>query len=419
MTFVLSFVAILAVFFALAVFFWIWWLAPRSQVPPHLTSEELRRLEVEDRLRQTNFQILTALGLGVTFLATVFQLTLTSRQWSEDYQLKTTQDRLGRYADALKSLDSEKATPANVSGIGSLLNLALQDPANYHSQVNEVLSTLVRQRATESRVRRSGECQDDKSTAAVDPRTLKYERSEAVPEVQSAMSVFGHPKFASYRYRLKFLSGACEARSASRLDLTYLRLDHRYLDELDLSGKNFSCADLSQSHFRRTSFYQAVLHGTDFGGARIADFEIPGFPEDRIGDKLYEPEQYHGPPNEQYHGPPKWMLYRCWATDFRGADLTNANFQGAALGGADFTGANLTNVKFCRADVSRVNFTDVIPDEEELKKMLTGACVGPDRDPGSPEDFVDVAQPIKINKNGHVQHFNFKIPRCPLDKTCQ
>ena len=69
---ILPFIVVLAVLLSLAVFFWIWWVAPKDQVPPHLTELELRRLEVQDRLRQTNYQILTALGLGATFIATVF-----------------------------------------------------------------------------------------------------------------------------------------------------------------------------------------------------------------------------------------------------------------------------------------------------------------------------------------------------------
>src|SRR5262249_1453267 len=152
---------------------------------------------------------------------------------------------------------------SNISGIGSLLNLALQDPEHYHSQVNEVLSTLVRQRATEDQVRDSGECND------AGAEKLKYERSEALPEVQAAMNALGDPRFAMLRHR--FSAGGCEVRT--------LRLDHRYLDELDLRDKDLSCADLSQSHFRRASFYHAILRGVNFGGARIADFDLPDFPQ--------------------------------------------------------------------------------------------------------------------------------------------
>ncbi len=401
----LPFVVVLVVLITLAVFFWIWWVGPQGQVPPHLTEIELRRLEVQDRLRQTNYQILTALGLGATFLATVVQLTITSRQWSEDYKLKTTQDRLGRYAEALKSLDNDKATSANISGISSLLNLALQDPDGYHAQVNEVLSTLVRQRATEDRVQMSGECRDyDGSKGAVDQK-LNYPRGEALPEVQAAMTALGHPRFATYRQQ--FASGVCEP-STGRLDLTGLRLDHLYLDELDLSARDFTCANLSQSHFRRGRFRNAILRGADFGGARIADFEVPGFPaDDPLIRQMFEPDEKGGL---------GWMLYRCRVADFHGADLTRANFQGAVLGGADFRKANLTDASFCAADISRANFAGAFTrQKDQLKALLADACVGESRDvtPDSPDYIDEKAQPFGLDKLGIP-----KIPRCSPKKTC-
>jgi uncharacterized protein YjbI with pentapeptide repeats len=381
MTLILPFAAVLVVLFALAAFVWFWWLAPRDQVPPHLTELELRRLEVEDRLRQTNYQILTALGLGATFIATVVQLSISGRQWSQDFQLRTVQERLGRYADALKAL-SEEGAPAKIAGIGSLFNLALQDPAAYHFQVNDVLSALVRHRTRTSQMSDSVECDGDASFK------LTYPRSEALPEVQAAMTALGNRQFALYRD--KFSSGACESWSDHATNLTTLRLDHRYLDELDLSAGDFSCAGLSQSQLHRVSFSKATLRGTDFRGARIADFETPHFPEDEIGKTLYG-------------GQPTWKRYRCWVTDFRGADLTNANFEGAAVAGADFRGADLTRANFCRADVSRANFDGA----KGLKAtMLKDACVGDSN--GQPPKAV--AQPFGVEK---VLEPNFLIPRCP------
>ena len=327
---ILPFAAVLIVLLGLAVFFWIWWSKPVDQVPPHLSEPELRRLEVQDRLRQTNYQILTALALGATFLATIFQLTMTSRQWSQDYELKTAQERLGRYVDALKSVSDQNA-PVKIGGIGSLFILALQDPVTYHFQINDILSALVRQQTMTSPMSDSMECEGSASS------TSKYPRGAAPPEVQAAMTALGNRKFASYRD--KFSSGACQSWSGNAVNLTALSLDHQFLDELDLSGKDFSCAGLSQAQLHRVSFNKAILRGTDFRGARIADFETPHFPENDIGRTLYG-------------GQPTWKLYRCWITDFRGANLTNANFEGAAVAGADFRGADLTNANFCRADVS-------------------------------------------------------------------
>jgi uncharacterized protein YjbI with pentapeptide repeats len=378
---ILPFAVALVVLLALAVFIWIWWSAPIEQVPPHLTESELRRLEVQDRLRQTNYQLLAALGLGATFIATVVQLSMTSRQWSQDYELKSAQERLGRYADALKAI-SEEGAASKIAGIGSLLNLAVQDPAGYHSQVNDVLSALVRQQARAPQMSDSVECNEAASA------TFKYPRSEALPEVQAAMTALGNRQFASYRH--KFFSGACERRSDDAVDLTTLTLDHRYLDELDLSGRDFSCAGLSQTQLHRVSFNKAILRGTDFRGARIADFETPHFPEREIGKALYG-------------GQLTWKLYRCWVTDFRDADLTTANFEGAAVAGADFTGADLTKANFCRADVSRANFDRA---KGLNATMLKDACVGDSN--GQPP--AAVAQPFGVEK---LLGKDFLIPRCP------
>ncbi len=262
---ILPFFIALIVLLVLTVFLWLWWIGPREQVPPHLTEAELRRLEVQDRLRQTNYQILTAFGLGATFIATVFQLAMTSRQWNQDFELKTVQERLGQYANALKAL-SERG-PAQISGINSLSNLALQDPDGYHSPVNDVLSALVRQKATATPMRASQECNEDSSAP--------YPRGEATPAIQYAMTALGNRKFASYRDKL--VRGACESSSGKSTDLETVRLDHAFLDELDLSGRDLSCVGLSQAQIHVASLRSAILQGTDFRGARIADFENSKF----------------------------------------------------------------------------------------------------------------------------------------------
>lgn len=382
---ILPFIVVLAVLLSLAVFFWIWWVAPKDQVPPHLTELELRRLEVQDRLRQTNYQILTALGLGATFIATVFQLALTSRQWSQDYQFKISQERLGHYSDALKAIGQEGAP--QIAGIGSLYNLALQDPAGYHFQVNDVLSALVKKNADKSPMSISLECNG--------PGHELESRSEARAEVQAAMTVLGNRRFASYRARV--LNGACETGG----DLANLRLDHLYLDELDLGERDFSCASLTQTKLHIVNFRGAWLRGTDFSGARFADFETPLFPEADIADKLYT--------DEKKGGPPDWKKYRCWVTDFRYADLTGAKFEGAALDGADFGGADLTKANLCRADVSRANFTKA---KGLTSEMIKESCVGKSSNDGS----TDVtAQPFGLSE---LFGKEFMIQRCPTNKSC-
>lgn len=389
MTSILPFAIALVVLLALAVFFWIWWSAPRDQVPPHLTEAELRRLEVQDRLRQTNYQILAALGLGATFLATVFQLAMTSRQWNEDFELKSAQERLTQYADALKAI-SERGAPAT-AGIGSLVNLALQDPEGYRSQAHTVLSALVRKEAaTTSPMQSSQECGDDHAP--------QYPRGEADPMVQAAITALGNRALAAYRDKFKFASGTCESWAEDGRDLVTLSFDHRYLDELDLSRRDFSCLGLSQAQLHLVSFYKTILRGADFRGARIADYETPNFPKDEIiKNGLYA--------EGKRPGQPAWRTYRCLATDFRGADLTGADFGGAAVGGADFSGADLTNANFCGADISRANFTAA---KGITNSMFDDACVGTSIDDPFKRTDWD-AQPVGLR---------FLVFRCHAAAAC-
>src|SRR6185437_7570725 len=89
----------------LAVFFWFWWVGPQDQVPPHLAEADLRRLEVQDRIRQTNYQVLAALGLGATFLTTLFQFLVSSQHWSSEFESKAAQERTAQYVEAVKQID--------------------------------------------------------------------------------------------------------------------------------------------------------------------------------------------------------------------------------------------------------------------------------------------------------------------------
>ena len=97
----LVFVAVIIVF---AAFFWFWRRSPIDQVPPHLDDKQLRRLEVQDRLRQTNYQVLTAIGLGATFLITLFQFAVSTQHWSAEFDSRLRQERLTQFVEAVKQI---------------------------------------------------------------------------------------------------------------------------------------------------------------------------------------------------------------------------------------------------------------------------------------------------------------------------
>jgi hypothetical protein len=104
---VLIFAAVLVILL-LAISLYYWWRGPREQVLPHLSETELRRLEVEDRLRQTSYQLVTAIGLFATFAATFAQVSLNTQQWNTDYLLKRDHEQAQVFSDATKDLGNDK-----------------------------------------------------------------------------------------------------------------------------------------------------------------------------------------------------------------------------------------------------------------------------------------------------------------------
>ncbi len=391
------------VFVGLAVFLWFWWSAPRDQVPPHSTEADLRRLEVQDRLRQTNYQILTAAALGATFLATMVQFGATTRQWAADYELKSAQERLTQYTEAIKTIGKDASPTTQIAGIATLQLLSVNDPARFHLQVSEVLTQFIAELNVENKMTRTNECMDH----VISSENLPYRRDEAPAALRVAMKAIGHPQFA--RHRLNYTADKCDP-AAQSIDHGPLWLEHMTLDNLDLSGRDFSCAKMSQSQFHRTYFTGADLRGADLRGTQLADFSTPGFLVEKYGRTLYA--------SEADGGPLEWQRYRCWITDFRFAKLQDADFEGAVLAGADFRQAELGGrTNFCRADVSRANFSGA---RNLTAKMLADACVGADIDAAkaksNPEVAVDLnAQPFGMEVFGK----DFRIPRCASDKVCR
>jgi hypothetical protein len=385
----------------LVAFLWFWWAAPRDQVPPHFSEADLRRLEVQDRLRQTNYQILTAMALGLTFLATVFQFSTNTRQWAADFELKTAQERLTQYTEAIKTIGNRTSPTTQIAGITTLQLLGVEDPTRFHQQASEVLTQLIADLHKDNQMTRAWECEEN----MLSNTALRYDRDEAPAALKVAMKAVGHPQFAAHR--LNYSTDKCDTSKQS-VDYGPLWLEHLKLDNLDLSGRDFSCAKMSQSHFHRTYFTGADLRGADLRGTQLGDFSTPGFPTETIQNKLYA--------KESDGGPREWQRYRCWVTDFQYAKLQGADFEGAVLAGANFHEADLSGTNFCRADVSRVNFFGA---KGLTAKMLNDACVGPSIDKREPATnpeltVIEEAQPFGIEALGK----DFRVKRCAFDKIC-
>jgi uncharacterized protein YjbI with pentapeptide repeats len=144
----------------------------------------------------------------------------------------------------------------------------------------------------------------------------------------------------------------------SGTDLTEARLDRAVLIRANLSGANLSgatiyrptiYADLESSLADAPRFagatmrgirVQAELSGSDFRGADLTDADFHPL-EDRPGE---------GTLATAYRN----VLRSC---DFSGARLPGADFRHAVLLFSRFTGADLRGAKFAHADLSRVDFS--------------------------------------------------------------
>jgi len=351
---------LLAVIFAAGSFFWAWWAIPKDRVPPHLTKDDLGRLETEDRLRQTSYQMLAGGALVFTFCLTVYQSATSYSQWTSDYALRTRQAEITHLSEALKALSLEKNPAARVAGYYSMRQLALQYPEEAlltAGVLTHSVRAIANERDTYANSRGSVEC------GGVDDPT-RIDREDADPEVQVAMNILGDEKLAGHRLT-RFNGKTCVSASGST-SLSTINLSHLALDNLDLNGTDFSCLDMTQSRFRRTNFRDASLRGTDFRGSTFDDWRTPGFlrtinagqPDasgTKRGEWLYSKGQ-------------EWKRYRCWIADFRGANLIRADFSGAGLAGVDFRGATLTDVLFDGANVSRANFRGAIVTAQQISK---------------------------------------------------
>jgi uncharacterized protein YjbI with pentapeptide repeats len=400
--------AIFVVLLALGLFLWLWWVGPQAQVPPHLTDAELRRLEVQDRLRQTNYQILTAIALGATFIATIVQLSLTSRQWNTDYELRLKHEQGQAFGEAVNDL--AKSGTEGMESLGGaaayrLFNLAVQNPEDYYSLSSKALVSLVGKATEKNYLTSSQECflrVDNPFTSDKSPDWYKLptDRQEPPLVAEEAISVLGDPQFAKIRSIYK--NGTCQPSGLLSADPGPLRLDHFRLDNFDLGARDYSCSSLTQTKLRRVNLRGSTLAGADLGGAQLGDDDVPDSPANTgfLNGKKFTTDVAYSIAD--------WQRYRCFITDLRNADLRGATLENAGLEGVDFAGADLTGAILSGADISRANFADV---RGLTSAMLAKACAGqPPRSGEDPYNDED-AQPRGIQKGIIISRCNAKWPQ--------
>jgi uncharacterized protein YjbI with pentapeptide repeats len=399
--------------FCLGAFFWFWWVAPRAQVPLHLDADQLKQLEVQDRLRQTTYQILTALGLASSFIAAAVQLWITSGQWSADYNLRLLHEQNQQFAEATKNLLAAGDKSYAQQAAQRLAALAAENPEVFGRQAIDTLESVVVDGVKDNHLSDSQTCTIDTGH----PEEIKWKnefREEPPPAAQAAIQQLGQAKLAAMRRT--FTGKAC-ADGSKRLTFANI-----HLDNFDLSWLDLSCSRMSQANLRRVSFRRANLFGADLGGASLADYHIPNSPaywgmlkEAPFTNQSIEFDETDPPPKEPRSKDvastvskiPRWQTYRCFITDLRHADLRGVDFENAALGGADFRAADLTGANFCGSNVSRANFTEA---KGLTPEMLKEACVG--YKPEDDEGTIKASQPLGLDKKFPL------IKKCDAKQKC-
>jgi uncharacterized protein YjbI with pentapeptide repeats len=340
----------------LLIYFWAWYAWPKFLVPLHLSAAELKVLEVQDQLRKTQIQIPIVISLVATFILVITQFGINSRQWTTDFELRNTQAQMNQFADAVKAL-TEKSVESSVAGIYALQYLVGLDTNRNIRRVTEMLTATVRSRTTEDELKYSVECNGE----GVGRRS---DREDGREDVQAAMNVIGNKLYSNYYTKnYDVNSRQCISRGDDQGKLTFLAyrptLEHRYLDNLNLAERDFSCTRFSGSRFRRTSFQWSSLQGTDFRAAIFENDQVidlhraadsASTQAAREGRSFNAAEWVHTAPEND------WKRYRCWSTFFENASLDGADFGGAQLTGAVFQNASLKDAKFGDANISLADF---------------------------------------------------------------
>jgi uncharacterized protein YjbI with pentapeptide repeats len=363
---IVVFVAGLAIVVTLMLYFWLWYRWPQLQVPIHYSRRELKILEVQDQLRKTQIQIPIVVALVATFILVLIQFGINARQWSTDFELRSVQAQMTQFADAVKALSDDESVESRVAGIYSLQYLVGIDVDRNIRRVNEMLTSSVRSNTTENQLRRSIECNGTGTNE---------DREEALEDVQAALTVVGNRLYAEhfthdYDPRAKM----CLSKADDLRKLTYLsyrpRLEHRFLDNLNLAETEFSCASFAASRFRRTSFQYANLRGADFRAAIFENRDILGLNEAVEDYRQKNPAAdvavwIHATKENE------WRRYRCWSAFFQNAFLDGADFTNAQLSGAVFQDASLKDTIFEGANITLADFRGA----NVTKEQLSVACV--------------------------------------------
>ena len=207
-------------------------------------------------------------------------------------------------------------------------------------------------------------------------------------------------------------------------DLSHTRLDRSVLMRADLSGANLTgatilrptiYADLSNNTLDAPRFaganltgvhVQAELSGSDFRGADLSNanfYPLEGRPgEGTLATAYRNILKYTDFSGARLHDTNMERAV-LWFAKFTGADLKGANFTDADLSRADFAGADISGADFTRADLDGANFVGAIADRRGQRSRSggqsgPGSAVGADMSWLAPAGHRAIFQKIANNR---------------------
>ncbi len=235
-----------------------------------------------------------------------------------------------RYSKAIEQL-ADKELAIRLGGIFALEKIALDNPADYHGPVAEVLCAFLRERhpATE------------------------------IPDEASGTEDVKRPQNATENYRVPTqVQAICEVlsrlNSRSETGRVPMNLSGVNMQGIRLTEGNLAGANLVGANLYKANLYRANLFGADLLEVNLRRANLFGASLERADLE---------------------------GADLRGANLRGANLERANLFGANLFGAYLAGVNLRRAELERANLEEVLFEEDDLEWVyLKGTLLEPKED---------------------------------------
>lgn len=226
--------------------------------PPQVSQADGDWLMAVNDVRLSEIQLLGGIvvSLGLWFTARTYLLTRQSQL-------------VDRFSKAIEHISNKESIAARSGGVYSLLLMATDRP-EYWTVVEEVLASMIRERASGSVV----EADVQAALTVLGKRPTRLPGQKGRPIYLKDVKLPGANLVQCNLERV-----VLEKADLSHANLTDARLKRTILDDAQLSGANMSSADLTDASLRgaileRANFYEASLRGAILEGANFNEAKL-------------------------------------------------------------------------------------------------------------------------------------------------